>query len=148
MRKNVIITGHASGIGLYVARMFHNEGFNVIGLDKDRTCELPESTTQIQCNLSCWEEVESVFSGIHNLNYAVNCAGVPGTRKTVKDITSQEMTDAYNAIFMPAFHACKAEIPCMQRAEGISKIINIAMCNSLIRKQRNDSLQQCKGCNR
>lgn len=126
MRKNVIVTGHASGIGWYVAKKFHDDGFNVTGLDKDRATGLDKSITQIQCNLSYWDEVVDAFSYIEKVDFAVNCAGVPGTRKSVTELTSEEIIDSYKAIFLPALHACKAEINCMLRNDQVSKIINIA----------------------
>ncbi len=132
MRKNVIITGHASGIGLYIAKKFHDSGFNVIGLDKDRTFKLDKSIMQIQCNLSHWDEVEDVFGHIEKVDYAVNCAGVSGVRKSVSDITSEEVVSSYRAIFLPALHACKAEINCMLKNDGVSKIVNIASSTAFV----------------
>jgi NAD(P)-dependent dehydrogenase (short-subunit alcohol dehydrogenase family) len=126
MRKKVIVTGHASGIGWYVAKKFHDAGLNVIGIDKDRATGLDKSITQVQCNLSIWEEVKDVFSHIENIDYAVNSAGVSGTRKSVREITSEEIIESYKEIFLPTFHACKAEIDCMLKNESLSKIINIA----------------------
>lgn len=126
MRKNILVTGHASGIGLYLAKKFHDHGFYVTGIDKYHATELDKSITQITCNLASWEETEHVFNHIETIDYAINCAGVAGTRKSVVDISSDEVIESYKAIFLPALHACKAEINKMQRNNDISKIINIA----------------------
>lgn len=126
MKKNVIVTGHASGIGWYVAKKFNDDGFNVIGLDQHRATGLDKSITQIRCNLSHWDDVEDAFSYIEKIDFAINCAGVSGTRKRVTEITSEEIFDSYKSIFLPALHACKAEINCMLINDQVSKIINIA----------------------
>ncbi|MBP2199105.1 SDR family NAD(P)-dependent oxidoreductase [Pantoea cypripedii] len=126
MGTNVIVTGHASGIGWYIAKKFHDEGFNVTGIDKDRASGLDKSINQIQCDLSNWEAVKDAFSHLDRIDYAVNAAGVPGVRKSFDNITSEEMIESYKSIFLPTFHACKAEINCMVRNDRHSKIINIA----------------------
>ena len=132
MKKHIVVTGHASGIGLYIAQKFHEEGFNVTGIDKNNVKELDKSITQIKCDLSCWEETESVFKNIKYADYAINCAGVAGVRKSVDEISSEEILESWKTIFLPALHACKAEIKNMQRSDNISRIINIASATASV----------------
>jgi NAD(P)-dependent dehydrogenase (short-subunit alcohol dehydrogenase family) len=126
MKKTVLVTGHASGIGYYAAKQFHEGGFNVIGIDNTISAVLDKSIVQIRSDLSNWKEAEEAFAQIERVDYAVNCAGVAGTRKHILEITSEEIIQSYNAIFLPAFHACKLEIAKMVNNECVSKIINIA----------------------
>nr|WP_255212413.1 SDR family oxidoreductase [Cedecea neteri] len=122
----MLVTGHASGIGRHAATQLHQRGFRVTGIDNVISCDLDESITQIRCDLSNWKEAKNAFSQIDSLNYAVNCAGVSGVRKTIPDITSEELINSYHQIFLPTFHACKLEAESMLSTGSVAKIINIA----------------------
>ncbi|SQC92093.1 Levodione reductase [Cedecea neteri] len=126
IKRTVLVTGHASGIGRYAAVQFYHAGFNVIGMDTIFSDVLDKSITQIICDLSNWEEAEQAFARIESLDYAVNCAGVTGVRKPLSDLASTEMVQSYRQIFMPAFHACKLEARKMQGNGVVSKIVNVA----------------------
>lgn len=122
--KNVLVTGSASGIGYYVVKKFHEDGFHVTGMDKAINDSHHKSIRQVRCDLSDKNSVELAFSLIGPIDIAVNCAGIPGIRKPVVDLTAEEVDSAYRGIFIPAFNACKAELDNMKNRKG--KIINIA----------------------
>ncbi|WP_085542325.1 SDR family NAD(P)-dependent oxidoreductase [Cedecea sp. NFIX57] len=132
MEKYILVTGQASGIGHYAATQFHKAGFKVIGIDHAISEELDESIVQISCDLSKWSEAEAAFSKIERIDYAVNCAGVAGIRKRLSDITTEEITQSYNQIFLPTFHACKLEVAKMLGNCEVAKIINIASSTAFV----------------
>lgn len=126
IKRYILVTGHASGIGRHAATQLHQRGFNVTGIDKVISAELDESIRQIWCDLSNWKEAKYAFSQIDSLDYAVNCVGVSGVRKIIPDITSEELINSYHQIFLPAFHACKLEAESMLNNVSVAKIVNIA----------------------
>lgn len=132
MSKYVVITGHASGIGHYAANQFHKNGFNVIGVDNCISENLDKSIRQVRCDLSNWEDAINAFKEIERIDLAINCAGVPGVRKEMTDITTKEILQSYKDIFLPAFNACKLEVMSMRKNSSVSKIINIASSTAAV----------------
>ncbi|HGJ5858050.1 SDR family NAD(P)-dependent oxidoreductase [Arsenophonus nasoniae] len=124
--KKILITGHASGIGDHAIRQFHNQGYEVIGLDVNINKELDKSILQIACDLTDENQVTKTFGQLPHIDYAVNCAGVSGVRKPILALTSENIIDSFRSIFMPTFYAVKQEIKLMKEKESLSKIINIA----------------------
>jgi len=132
MPKFILVTGHASGIGNHAAAEFHKAGYKVIGIDKAISNSLDAQIKQIKCDLSNYIEAENAFKKFDRIDFAINCAGVPGIRKTVAEIASEELIESYKNIFLPAFNACKLEIIKMKNNATVSKIINIASSTATV----------------
>lgn len=126
MSKTVLVTGHASGIGSFVAKACHLIGYRVIGIDLMSDETLDKSIHQICCDLTDEQRVLDAFEGIQHLDYAMNCAGIPGVRKPVSDISTNEFLSSWRDIFLPTFHAMREEIRIMRGMTSRCKIINIA----------------------
>jgi len=91
--KTALVTGGASGLGEATARLFHEQGANVVILDLNTergealAAELGERLRFIRTNVSEEADVQaavdlaiSAFGGLH---IAVNCAGIVEARKTL-----------------------------------------------------------------
>ncbi|WP_235424054.1 SDR family NAD(P)-dependent oxidoreductase [Citrobacter koseri] len=124
--KKILITGSASGIGNFITReLFHKE-HSIIAVDLKKDHTLPESITQIVCDLSSWENCLSCFSDINHINYAVNCAGISGIRKPLHDLTEQELHETWQKVFISCFNSLKYETILIKRNPSEKgKIINI-----------------------
>lgn len=77
-RRRVVVTGAASGIGAATARLFQDEGAEVIGLDRHA---VPVVDTHVRCDLSDREAIAAAVEqlGPAPLDALVNVAGAPGT---------------------------------------------------------------------
>ncbi|RJY13170.1 SDR family oxidoreductase [Parashewanella spongiae] len=127
INMKAIVTGHASGIGLYTVKQFHQLGYEVYGLDIKVNNILPNEIKQKRCDLRYEPEVKEVFKSIPNFDVAVNCAGVAGLRKPLAEFSLSEYQDSFNDVFSPLFNALTHEINLVK--DDMSKrrrIINIA----------------------
>ena len=128
--KKIIITGSSSGIGLNAIKQFHALNYEAIGIDVHKNTDLPSSIQQYECDLLNEQCVEEVFKAIGDFDISVNCAGVPGIRKKLNDMTKEEFTNSFNDIFFPTFNAIKQELKIINNQpdesnKKIRKIINI-----------------------
>jgi len=77
--KNVLITGSASGMGRETALLLANNGYNVFGLDINKT-EDCSNITQIICDVSDINSVESAYkevsSKVSKLDAIIHFAGI------------------------------------------------------------------------
>ena len=122
-----IVTGQASGIGFYTAKQLHHLGYEVYGIDIKVNNILPNEIKQKRCDLRSAPESKAVFADIADFDIAVNCAGVSGIRKPLKDFSLEEYQTSFNDVFSPLFNALQQEI---QLADNNNdkrrRIINIA----------------------
>lgn len=125
--KNILITGSASGIGNFIARELFHKGYSIIGVDLKTDPTLPNSISQIVCDLSSAKDTLVCFSDINHIDYAVNCAGIFGIRKEISLLNEDELYDSWRKIFISCFNSLKNEITLINRNKsGRGKIINIA----------------------
>ncbi|MCY7357071.1 MAG: 3-hydroxyacyl-CoA dehydrogenase [Rudanella sp.] len=93
INKTALITGGASGLGEATARLFHEQGANVVILDLNAergealAAELGERVRFIRTDVSEEADVQAAinlavntFGGLH---MAVSCAGIAEARKTI-----------------------------------------------------------------
>lgn len=123
MKKTALITGAASGIGHNIAINLLKLGYEVIAIDK-QFCKFPENVTSHTFDLKDEISLSEVINSIGQLDIAVNCAGVPCTRKPLIEFTSAEIINDFHENFVITFNAMKFEIIKMQ-SQCFGKIINI-----------------------
>lgn len=123
MKKIVLVTGAASGIGNYTALQYINSGYTVIAVDVAPEIEL--DCTYYQCDLSSENDAWKMFKNIDKIDIAINCAGVSSIRKQLIDFSSDEVINGWSLNFLPTFNSLKYQIQNMQ-GHGGGKIINIA----------------------
>ncbi|WP_194850208.1 SDR family NAD(P)-dependent oxidoreductase [Nonlabens antarcticus] len=138
MKKTVIITGAASGLGKAIAMRFGKEGFNVVVSDiaKDAGDEVVKAIKDaggsahfINSDVSKKDECESLvkqtvdkYGGLHA---AVNNAGIGGDMSLSADY-SQDTYEKVIAINQNGvFYGCQAQIPAMLDAGG-GAIVNMS----------------------
>lgn len=90
MRKTVLITGVASGIGLAQARMFLENGYTVYGVDKQAmTQTLTGDFTFIQMDVT--QDLTALTTKVPTVDILCNTAGVLDGYKPLLDITDEEI---------------------------------------------------------
>lgn len=125
MRKFILVTGAASGIGEYIAHKYASLGYEVCGVDIKEPTRLIQNLQFFKADLKNEEQTRLVFEKIKKIDFAVNCAGVSSTRKELTEFSADEIINCFEENFLPAFNAMKNEIKIMQR-QNYGKIINIA----------------------
>jgi NAD(P)-dependent dehydrogenase (short-subunit alcohol dehydrogenase family) len=130
--KNIIITGASSGIGAAAARLFAQEGANVV-LGARRQHELTVIADKINqedggravllsgdvCDpsyaSSLVELAEQEFGG---LDGAFNNAGIVGDMTPIATMTIDNWNSVVAVNLTSAFHAAQAQIPALQKRGG------------------------------
>src|SRR3954466_13693305 len=80
--KTIVITGGAKGIGAATAKLFFNEGANVVSLDVSAdTSNINDKRWMfLHCDVSNETEVKNAFENIHqqfgSIDFLVNNAGI------------------------------------------------------------------------
>lgn len=146
--KTALVTGGASGLGEATARLFHEQGANVVILDLNTergealAAELGERVRFIRTDVSQEADVQaaidlaiSIFGGLH---IAVSCAGIAEARKTLgkvggtygphslevfRKIITVNLIGTFNVIRLAAF-AMERNTPNQEGERGV--IINTA----------------------
>jgi len=138
MKKTVLITGSARGIGRTTARMFAENDFNVVINylhSKQDACSLAtelenlgHSVMTYRADVSRREQVEgmvaSCISHFGSVDILVNNAGI-AQQKLFTDITEDDWDRMLDVHVKGIFHCCQCVLPFMiNRKQG--KIINIS----------------------
>jgi 3-oxoacyl-[acyl-carrier protein] reductase len=138
VNKTVLITGASRGIGKATARLFAEEGYNVI-INYLHSYEQAQalcaelaakgcSTTAVKADVAEWAQVNSMFEqAAHRfgaIDVLINNAGI-AQQKLFTKITSEEWQRMLAVNLTGVFNCCKAVLPAMiERKQG--KIINIS----------------------
>ncbi len=146
MRKNVLITGAARGIGKAISKfLLKNNEYNLILLDKNADTLLntynefknssPESMiTRYMCDVSNSSDVTQVIESIKkhgNIpDILINNAGYGGPFHLITEVTDSEWEDVVFTNLKGVFNLCRAIIPLMEKKQW-GRIINIASINGL-----------------
>jgi NAD(P)-dependent dehydrogenase (short-subunit alcohol dehydrogenase family) len=134
--KTVVITGAGKGIGEACAKVFFDDGANVVSLDKDddTSGNTSERWLAIKCNvavesevIAAAEKVNQRFGGTH---YLVNNAGIQ--RYGTATSTTSEIWDEVMTVNLKSYFLCaKYFIPLMQK-KGNGVVINIASVQAFV----------------
>jgi len=139
IKKTVVITGGASGIGAAAVHRFHQEGANVVISDINQ--ELGESLSEelgaqaIFCaaDVSNYEDVNNLmrvaYSEFGSLDVLFNNAGI-GCIGLTPDLPIDEWQRVLAINLDGVFFGCKAAIPYMRKS-GSGVIINTASASGL-----------------
>ena len=120
-------TGVAGGIGKATAKIFHNSGWQVVGIDRKPVDNLPKEMTIINADISDPESVKGIFNSISGkvkgLDALINNAAVQICKPLVHTTTDEWdtiMTSNLRSVYL----AVRMAYPLMKNRE--SAIINIS----------------------
>lgn len=130
--RRILITGAASGIGRATARMFMEEGAEVILLDRnseglDATLGGGRGTATVVDITSASDvrhAVDAAGEQIGGIDGVINAAGIMLTGPTI-DMTAETWRQVIDVNLSGSFHVIKAALPWLQRNQGAT-IVNIA----------------------
>lgn len=133
-KKNVLVTGGASGIGLAITRRFANEGANVFILDynKDSGENVAKglqsegfSVSFFQADVSNQAQVKEVVAQISgNIDVLVNNAGVSHVGNLEQTIESE--LDRLYSVNIKGVYNCSQAVIGRMKEQGGGVIINMA----------------------
>jgi 3-hydroxybutyrate dehydrogenase len=144
-RRNAIVTGSTSGIGLGIARAFCGEGMNVMlngfgdageietlraGLAAEFSVEVRHSPADMTRPDEIAEMVAATEKAFGQIDVLVNNAGIQFV-SPVEDFPVEKWNAILAINLSAAFHAIKAVVPSM-KARGSGRIINLASAHALV----------------
>jgi len=139
--KVALITGAASGIGEATARLFIEEGAQVVLADRNATLgqalekELGDKTFFIQCDVSDEAQVASLVSDtiqhFGRLDCAINNAGISGTPSRIEAMSLNNWQQVIDVNLTAVFLCLKHELKAMQE-QGSGAIVNVSSSAGLL----------------
>lgn len=94
--KNILITGHSSGFGYELSKIFTEKGYNVVGISRSISDSVD---TNIQCDFSDLENINQIEIPKLDYEYVILNAGILGEIKKNIDISIEEYTQVFNINF-------------------------------------------------
>lgn len=132
MKKVVLITGAASGIGNASAKLFAQEGWHVIGVDLNRVADLNGIHHFIQANIAEIDDCQRIFNEIASseghLNVLVNNAAIQ-ICKPLMETTLAEWNLLMQSNLTSAYLAARYSYPFLKINGG--SIINISSVHGI-----------------
>ena len=134
-KKNIIVTGGASGFGLGIVEKFINNGAKVIIADRNANLaeqeadKLGQSAYSINTDVSNLKSIENLKNGAKKIfghpDIIVNNAGITHVPDFIENISYEEFEKVLNVNVKSVFLMSKAFVPEMKkRKSGV--ILNIA----------------------
>ncbi|MFA6742318.1 MAG: SDR family NAD(P)-dependent oxidoreductase [Arcobacteraceae bacterium] len=100
MKKNILITGCSSGLGLALTNYYLQKGFKVYGISRNKPEIQNINFTHISFDLSQISEIKTslitIFKEIKNLDLVFLNAGMLGKIKILKELNTEEMQEVYS----------------------------------------------------
>ncbi len=134
MKKTVLITGGAKGIGEAIARIFHKNGYNTVityNKSEKKALKLQEELGiyVTRCDVSDEESVKKAVEFASKItgkiDVLVNNAAQSLAQKLITETTSYEWTNIFDVNVRGSFYCCKEVLPFMIN-EKCGSIINIS----------------------
>ncbi|WJQ81357.1 SDR family oxidoreductase [Brevibacillus brevis] len=134
--KTAIVTGAGSGMGKAIAKLFADEGANVILADLNKEAavavaqELPQGKghavqTDVADDTSVAALVKETLEAYGSIDVLVNCAGVPQAFTPIEELTLEQWDRILSVNTKSIFLTTRHAVPCMKE-KGKGSIINIA----------------------
>lgn len=125
----VLVTAGASGIGLAIARAFHDAGarVHVCDIDAQELEALPEGITATRADVSKEADVARLFEdaqALGGLDVVVNNAGIAGPTAGIDEITDEEWRRTIDINLNGQYLVAHRAAPLLRRSEGL--LINMA----------------------
>ena len=145
--KTAMITGGASGIGEATARLFAENGANVVIVDVDearaRACasSLPGARS-FACDITSEEQVAALFKELTTLDILVNCAGI-GLVGTVEETELADLQRLFRVNVEGTFLMTRAALPLLRNSHG--SVLNIGSVAGLVGVKRRFAYCATKG---
>lgn len=132
MRKTVVITGVAGGVGFATARLFAEKQWRVIGLDVRRTRKSAEIEHFIRTDISDISQLDSVrrtIAGLTNrLDALVNNAAIQ-ICKPILETTVEDWDAVFGVNVRAIFRLTQILFPLLKRAHG--SVINVSSVHAI-----------------
>lgn len=100
MKKNILITGCSSGLGLALSNYYLQKGFKVYGISRNKPEIQNANFTHISFDLSQISEIKTsltnILKEIKNLDLVFLNAGMLGKIKILKELNIEEMQEVYS----------------------------------------------------
>ena len=100
MKKNILITGCSSGLGLALTNYYLQKGFKVYGISRNKPEIQNQNFIHISFDLSQISEIKTslttILKEIKNLDLVFLNAGMLGKIKILQELSIEEMQEVYN----------------------------------------------------
>ena len=100
MKKNILITGCSSGLGLALSNYYLEKGFKVYGISRNKPEIQNQNFIHISFDLSKISEIKNsltnILKEIKNLDLVFLNAGMLGKIKILKELSIEEMQEVYS----------------------------------------------------
>jgi NAD(P)-dependent dehydrogenase (short-subunit alcohol dehydrogenase family) len=116
MTTSVVITGAASGIGAACAERFLDEGWEVIGWDKQPGSD--ERIAWYQVDVTDWDGLGRAAASLPPLGAVVNGAGI-GSRASAMDLSKDEWDRVININLNGVFYVARWSFDALRRGQGV-----------------------------
>ncbi len=132
MQRVALITGVAGGIGRATATVFADAGWYVVGVDRQKTEDLPNVNSFIQADISEPDAPQNIFDQITNnegrLDALVNNAGIQICKPLIE--TTPEEWDAIMASNVRSVYLSVRQAYPLLKAQG-GAIVNISSVHAV-----------------
>ena len=139
--KTAIITGGTSGIGLAAAKIFLQNGINVIlvGRNKDRYTAAhrtlkPYLSANVFCDFiqadvasaaDCKKIIDTAIEKYHGIDILVNSAGIY-KENAIENVTEDEFNAIMNINLKGTYFLCKYAVPHLKKSPHNPAIVNVS----------------------
>jgi NAD(P)-dependent dehydrogenase (short-subunit alcohol dehydrogenase family) len=132
--RAAVITGGASGVGLYTAQRIMAEGGAVALWDRDEQAlanaqSALESVKTFKVDVTDWYQMQGVaqqtFDALGRIDILVAGAGITGPNAPLADYPVAEWAQVVNINLNGVFHSCRAIVPYMLRNK-YGRIVNLS----------------------
>ena len=100
MKKNILITGCSSGLGLALTNYYLQKGFKVYGISRNKPEIQNQNFIHISFDLSKISEIKTslttILKDIKNLDLVFLNAGMLGKIKILQELSIEEMQEVYS----------------------------------------------------